>query len=230
MLFSRKSAELPTKVQALPGRSEPIATATHHFVNGAPLHGPFPARAQEAMFGLGCFWGAERKFWSLPGVLVTAVGYAGGHTQNATYKEVCSGMTGHNEVVRVVFDPAKLNVRLKPEFAAVSVVFALLNADVSDAAAKTLRLPVSAGAAVVVGAAVVAGAAAEVVGGALDFDDDEHATSATGNVAATARRRNRRAVIQPLTGWKSRRRRWWTSQRSPPEIRVPAPARRPLPG
>ena len=109
MLFSRKSAELPTKAQALPGRSEPIATATHHFVNGAPLQGPFPAGAQEALFGLGCFWGAERKFWSLPGVLVTAVGYAGGHTQNATYKEVCSGMTGHNEVVRVVFDPARIS-------------------------------------------------------------------------------------------------------------------------
>jgi len=84
-----------------------MATVETHFVNGNALKGPFPAGAQSAMFGLGCFWGAERKFWSLPGVLATAVGYAGGHTPNATYKEVCSGMTGHNEVVLVTFDPAK---------------------------------------------------------------------------------------------------------------------------
>ena len=109
MLFSRKAAEIPVKSKALPGRPEPMATARTHFVNGAPLKGPFPAGSQEAVFGLGCFWGAERKFWSLPGVLVTAVGYAAGHTENATYKEVCSGMTGHNEVVRVVFDPAKIS-------------------------------------------------------------------------------------------------------------------------
>ena len=105
MLFSRKSSEIPSKTKALPGRSEPIPTAATHFVNGASLKGPFVAGVQQAMFGLGCFWGAERKFWSLPGVLVTAVGYAGGHTANATYKEVCSGMTGHNEVVLVTFDP-----------------------------------------------------------------------------------------------------------------------------
>ena len=109
MLFARKAAEIPAKSKALPGRPEPMATARTHFVNGAPLKGPFPAGSQEAVFGLGCFWGAERKFWSLPGVLVTAVGYAAGHTENATYKEVCSGMTGHNEVVRVVFDPAKIS-------------------------------------------------------------------------------------------------------------------------
>ena len=105
MLFSRKSSETPSSRDALPGRSDPIATASRHFVNGSPLKGPFPAGSEQAMFGLGCFWGAERKFWSLPGVIVTAVGYAGGQTPNATYKEVCSGMTGHNEVVHVVFDP-----------------------------------------------------------------------------------------------------------------------------
>jgi len=109
MLFSRKSPELPSKSQALPGRAEPIPTAANHFVNGAPLKGPFPLGAQQALFGLGCFWGAERKFWSLPGVIVTAVGYAGGMTPNATYKEVCSGMTGHNEVVLAVFDPTKIS-------------------------------------------------------------------------------------------------------------------------
>jgi len=107
MLFSRKASELPSKSNALPGRQAPMATVETHFVNGNALKGPFPAGAQSAMFGLGCFWGAERKFWSLPGVLATAVGYAGGHTPNATYKEVCSGMTGHNEVVLVTFDPAK---------------------------------------------------------------------------------------------------------------------------
>ena len=109
MLFSRKSSDLPAKSQALPGRSEPIATAATHFVNGAALKGPFPAGSEQAMFGLGCFWGAERKFWKLPGVLVTAVGYAGGMTPNATYKEVCSGMTGHNEVVLMTFDPARIS-------------------------------------------------------------------------------------------------------------------------
>jgi peptide-methionine (S)-S-oxide reductase len=80
-----------------------------HFVNGAPLEGPFPAGHQRALFGLGCFWGAERKFWQLPGVYTTAVGYAAGYTPNPTYREVCSGMTGHNEVVLVVFDPRKIS-------------------------------------------------------------------------------------------------------------------------
>ena len=109
MLFSRKAAALPSKSEALAGRPEPIPTASTHFVNGAPLKGPFPASFQQAMFGLGCFWGAERKFWKLPGVAVTAVGYAGGMTPNATYKEVCTGMTGHNEVVLVTFDPARIS-------------------------------------------------------------------------------------------------------------------------
>ena len=105
MLFSRKSSELPSARDVLPGRPDAIPTASRHFVNGAALKGPYPDGAEQAMFGFGCFWGAERKFWSLPGVIVTAVGYAGGQTPNATYKEVCSGMTGHNEVVQVVFDP-----------------------------------------------------------------------------------------------------------------------------
>ena len=105
MLFSRKSSDLPSAREALPGRTGAMPTASHHFVNGAALKGPYPAGSEQAMFGFGCFWGAERKFWSLPGVIVTAVGYAGGQTPNATYKEVCSGKTGHNEVVHVVFDP-----------------------------------------------------------------------------------------------------------------------------
>jgi peptide-methionine (S)-S-oxide reductase len=105
MIFARKKSEMPGPQQALPGRPEPIATADTHFVSGKPLQGPLPDGAQVALFGLGCFWGAERKFWSIPGVLVTSVGYAGGLTPNPTYHEVCSGMTGHNEVVRVVYDP-----------------------------------------------------------------------------------------------------------------------------
>jgi peptide-methionine (S)-S-oxide reductase len=110
MLFMRKSATMPSAADALPGRSEPIPTATHHFVNGNPLKPPYPAALQQAVFGLGCFWGAERKFWELgDGVFVTAVGYAGGHTENPTYEEVCSGRTGHTEVVLVVFDPAKVS-------------------------------------------------------------------------------------------------------------------------
>ena len=105
MLFARKSVTMPTAATALAGRAEPIPTASHHFVSGASLMAPFPAGAEKAVFGLGCFWGAERKFWSLPGVYVTAVGYAQGFTPNPTYREVCSGDTGHNEVVLVVFDP-----------------------------------------------------------------------------------------------------------------------------
>ena len=105
MLFARKSSEMPSARDALPGRPDAIATARSHFVTGAALKGPYPVGSEEAMFGLGCFWGAERKFWLLPGVHVTAVGYAGGQTPNATYQEVCTGMTGHNEVVRVVYDP-----------------------------------------------------------------------------------------------------------------------------
>ena len=105
MFFMRKSAEMPTADTALPGRAEPIPTATHHFVNGNPLAGPHPEGLETVLFGLGCFWGAERAFWTIPGVWVTAVGYAAGLTPNPTYQEVCSGKTGHNEVVLVVHDP-----------------------------------------------------------------------------------------------------------------------------
>jgi peptide-methionine (S)-S-oxide reductase len=96
---------LPRPDQALPGHLTPIAVPDEHFVNGNRLKPPFPAGLEQAIFGMGCFWGAERKFWEAPGVYSTAVGYAGGYTPNATYKEVCSGMTGHTEVVLVVFDP-----------------------------------------------------------------------------------------------------------------------------
>ena len=103
-MFDRKLNK-PSASTALPGRDEPIDSGTHHFVSGHPLHAPYPDGMEIAMFGMGCFWGVERKFWQTDGVYLTAVGYAAGYTPNATYKEVCSGMTGHNEVVRVVFDP-----------------------------------------------------------------------------------------------------------------------------
>ena len=110
MLFARKKLEMPTPETALRGRASSIPTAKEHFVLHRPLKGPYPAGLEQATFGMGCFWGAERKFWQLgDGVWVTAVGYAGGHTPNATYEEVCSGRTGHNEVVLVVFDPAKIS-------------------------------------------------------------------------------------------------------------------------
>lgn len=96
---------IPTADQALPGRSEVMDVPDVHYVGGARIVPPFPAGHQQAVFGMGCFWGAERKFWKAPGVYSTAVGYAGGHTPNPTYREVCSGMTGHTEVVLVVFDP-----------------------------------------------------------------------------------------------------------------------------
>ena len=100
-----KKLTVPTPQEALPGRAEPMPVPSSHFVNGNPLQPPYPDGLEMAMFGLGCFWGAERKFWQQEGVFTTAVGYAAGSTPNPTYKEVCSGMTGHNEVVRVVFDP-----------------------------------------------------------------------------------------------------------------------------
>src|SRR6516165_7465962 len=110
MFSFRKKLEMPGPGEALPGRPAPIPTARQHFVNGRPLRGPYPEGLAMAMFGLGCFWGAERKFWELGnGVYVTAVGYAGGHTPNPTYEEVCSGRTGHNEAVLVVFDPKKIS-------------------------------------------------------------------------------------------------------------------------
>jgi peptide-methionine (S)-S-oxide reductase len=110
MLSFKKSLDLPGKDQALPGRPNPIRTAANHFVNGNPLKGPYPPGFETAIFGLGCFWGAERKFWELgDGVYTTAVGYVGGHTPNPTYEEVCSGRTGHNEVVLVVYDPNKVS-------------------------------------------------------------------------------------------------------------------------
>ena len=105
MLFGRKTAEIVSADQALAGRAEPIPTAEFHFVSGRPLNSTVPAGMHEAMFGMGCFWGAERIFWQLDGVWITRVGYGGGHTQNPTYNEVCSGQTGHNEVVHLIFDP-----------------------------------------------------------------------------------------------------------------------------
>jgi len=96
---------MPTADEALPGRAQPMPVPERHFVNGHRIVPPFPEGTQLAMFGMGCFWGAERKFWEHPRVYSTAVGYAGGYTPNPTYREVCTGMTGHNEVVRVVFDP-----------------------------------------------------------------------------------------------------------------------------
>src|SRR6185369_6051411 len=100
---------MPTKEQALPGRSECMPVPAKHFVNGAPLQPPFPVGMKTAMFGMGCFWGSEKKFWGLPGVFSTAVGYAAGLTPNPTYQEVCTGRTGHNEVVLVVYDPNKIS-------------------------------------------------------------------------------------------------------------------------
>ena len=100
-----KLKTIPSKAEALPGRADPMPVPDAHFVNQHRLTPPFPDGLQSALFGMGCFWGAEKKFWSVPGVYSTAVGYAGGHTPNATYREVCTGMTGHNEVVLVVFDP-----------------------------------------------------------------------------------------------------------------------------
>jgi peptide-methionine (S)-S-oxide reductase len=104
-LFTSRKSKMPEPSEALSGRATPIQTAGRHHVNRAALQGPYPEGHEKAVFGLGCFWGAEKAFWSVPGVYVTAVGYAGGYTPNPTYEEVCSGRTGHNEVVLVVFDP-----------------------------------------------------------------------------------------------------------------------------
>ncbi|MEM9046535.1 MAG: peptide-methionine (S)-S-oxide reductase MsrA [Pseudomonadota bacterium] len=108
-MFSFRKTSMVSADRALPGRELPIPTAENHFINGRPLAEPYPEGMEIAMFGMGCFWGIERRFWTQPGVWVTAVGYSGGFTPNATYQEVCSGRTGHNEVVRVVFDPAKIS-------------------------------------------------------------------------------------------------------------------------
>jgi peptide-methionine (S)-S-oxide reductase len=109
MFGLNKKIEMPAPDQALPGRNQAMSVANRHFVLDTPLLPPFPEGMQRALFGLGCFWGAERKFWQLPGVYTTAVGYAGGYTPNPTYREVCTGLTGHNEVVLVVYDPARLD-------------------------------------------------------------------------------------------------------------------------
>ncbi len=109
-MFSRhKKTTLPSRDEALPGRSDPMPVPKRHFVNGNPLEGPFASGLECAVFGLGCFWGAERRFWETDGVLTTAAGYAGGITPNPTYEEVCSGLTGHTEVVLVVFDPERVS-------------------------------------------------------------------------------------------------------------------------
>jgi len=107
-LFNRKPTSLPSPEEALPGRSEPIRVGERHFVNGERIVPPYPEGTQLALFGAGCFWGVEKTFWQTPGVVSTAVGYAGGHTPNPTYDEVCSGRTGDAEVVRVVFDPQRV--------------------------------------------------------------------------------------------------------------------------
>src|SRR5436190_7812302 len=106
-MFGLRKPQMPTPDEALPGREQAIPVAAAHTVLGHPMVGPFPEGLRSAVFGMGCFWGGERKFWEAPGVYTTAVGYAGGYTAKATYKEVCSGMTGHTEVVLVVFDPKK---------------------------------------------------------------------------------------------------------------------------
>lgn len=105
--FMRKPLAMPSPDEALPGRDTPLPTAETHFINGHPLKGPYPEGHEKIIFGMGCFWGAEKAFWDLPGVHVTAVGYAAGITPNPTYQEVCSGLTGHNEVVLVVYDPKR---------------------------------------------------------------------------------------------------------------------------
>jgi len=108
-MFKRKRVEMVSAEDALVGRPEPVGMPDRHFLNGLSLDSPVPEGFEVAMFGMGCFWGVERMFWKMPGVWLTMVGYAGGFTPNPTYKEVCSGLTGHNEVVRLIFDPAKVS-------------------------------------------------------------------------------------------------------------------------
>jgi peptide-methionine (S)-S-oxide reductase len=108
MALLSKKTTIPAESDALPGRNTPLPLSGKHFVNGSNIKQPATGGLEEAVFGLGCFWGAERKFWQIPGVVTTAVGYAGGYTPNATYEEVCSGRTGHTEVIRVIYDPNKL--------------------------------------------------------------------------------------------------------------------------
>jgi len=109
MLFSSKKVQMPTEATALPGRADPIATAAEHYIFSRPLTGPYPQDTERVLFGLGCFWGAERKFWQQPkGIWITAVGYAAGMTPHPTYEEVCTGRTGHNEVVLVVYRPGEV--------------------------------------------------------------------------------------------------------------------------
>lgn len=111
MLYSQRKLVMPAPEQALPGRSDKMPVTHSHMVLGTPMQEPFPAGLEKIMFGLGCFWGAERRFWQQPGVYATAVGYAAGYTPNPTYEEVCSAMTGHNEVVLVVFDPQQTSLQ-----------------------------------------------------------------------------------------------------------------------
>ena len=108
--MNSQNAQMPDKSQALPGRSDPIPLENRHFVLGTPIKPPFPESKESIIFGLGCFWGAEKAFWTIPGVYSTAVGYSGGYTPNPNYQEVCTGMTGHNEAVLVVFDPQKISL------------------------------------------------------------------------------------------------------------------------
>ena len=105
-----KKLDMPSPDQALPGREQALPVTNRHYVSGAPILPPFPEGSEELVVGMGCFWGAERCFWTLGGVITTAVGYAGGYTPNPTYEEVCSGMTGHTEVVRVIYDPQKISL------------------------------------------------------------------------------------------------------------------------
>lgn len=106
--YPEHKLRLPTAEEALEGRSQPVGSALTHFVSGHPLHGPWPSQMEKLLFGMGCFWGVERLFWQVPGVYVTAAGYSGGLTPNPTYEETCTGLTGHNEVVLVVYDPQRV--------------------------------------------------------------------------------------------------------------------------